>query len=190
MSQRDYKSSGQSKPKTKAPIPGWLWMVIGLIIGLFIAFLVYLQQQGGLKLPRTTGKTSTTTDTRSVKQAKTESAPKPKDGIQFDFYNLLPEMEVVVPEEELQQQEKTAETQASYLLQVGSFSNRKDAEALKAHLLLLNLSPSIQSVSIDGNRTYHRVRLGPFSSTRDLSRISNRLHENDIEFITLKATDK
>ena len=101
MAQRDYAKRTTTR-KPKAAVPGWVWMLIGLLVGLFIAFLVYLQQIGGgdaLKKLTTSNSKPASTDTRAVKKTPTPEPPKKKEGISFDFYNILPELEVVIPEE-------------------------------------------------------------------------------------------
>jgi len=40
---KNIKSAGHQSPKQ---IPGWLWLFTGLLIGVFMAFLVYLQSDG------------------------------------------------------------------------------------------------------------------------------------------------
>ena len=100
---RDY---AKSQHKEHKPIPGWIWMLAGLAIGLFIALLVYIKDNttGKIVIPETVTKVfQKQTDTREVK--KTEQTPpaepatstKPK----FDFYTILPELEVAIPEHEL-----------------------------------------------------------------------------------------
>jgi cell division protein FtsN len=192
MAQRDYAKRTTTR-KQKPPVPGWVWMLAGLLVGLFIAFLVYLQQIGGtdalkrkLALPEQKAPAKTaSTDTRTVKQAPATEAPKKKEGISYDFYNILPELEVVIPEDELKQGDSPKE-KATYYLQVGSFKNDTDAEARKAELFLLNFTPSVQTVTIDGNQTWHRVRLGPFSDRRKVDQARRRLQDNGIDFIMLK----
>lgn len=188
MSQRDYAKRTTTR-KPKAQVPGWVWMMIGLLVGLFIAFLVYLQQIGGSdalkKLAASTGKPAST-DTRVVKKTPPPEPPKKKEGISFDFYNILPELEVVIPEQELKQGDGAAQEKATYYLQVGSFKNASDAEARKAELFLLNFNPSVQTVTIDGSQTWHRVRLGPFTDRRKVDQARRRLQDNGIDFIMLK----
>ncbi len=189
MAPRDYAKRTTTR-KHKPQTPGWVWMLAGLTVGLFIAFLVYLQQIGGTdalkeKLAATQGKT-TRTDTRSVNKTPAAEAPKKQEGISFDFYNILPELEVVIPEEELKRNSTTEQEKATYFLQVGSFKNSDDAEARKAQLFLLNFTPSVQTVTIDGNQTWHRVRIGPFTDRRKVDRARRRLQDNDIDFIMLK----
>lgn len=188
MAQRDYAKRTTTR-KTKSQVPGWVWMLAGLLVGLFIAFLVYLQQIGGtgaLKEQLASGqRTPAKTDARAVKKMPQVEAPK-KDGIDFDFYKILPELEVVIPQDELQTDEGTPLEKANYYLQVGSFKNADDAESRKAQLFLLNFTPSVQTVTIDGNQTWHRVRIGPFSDTRSVDQARRRLQDNGIDFIMLK----
>ena len=93
---RDYAKRTTSRSPKKAPLPGWLWMLGGLLTGLFVAFLVYLQGQGespfeGISLPRAK---PAATDTRAVTKQPIPKAPPKKEGINFDFYSILPEQEV------------------------------------------------------------------------------------------------
>ena len=185
---RDYAKRTTTRRPKKQPLPGWLWMLGGLLVGLFIAFLVYLQQQGGepfkgLSLPKMK---PATTDTRSVKKPPTPKAPKKDDGINFDFYSILPEQEVVIPESELGNTPTKTVDKANYFLQVGSFKSGEDANARIAELFLLNLTPSIQKVTVDGGNTWHRVRVGPYTDRRKLDKARRRLQDNGIDFFVIK----
>lgn len=187
MPPRDYAKRTTSR-KSKPAVPGWVWMLIGLLVGLFIAFLAYLHQNGGgetLKKLTTAPAKTPAVDTRAVTRTPPPEPPKKREGINFDFYNILPELEVVIPKEELKQ-DATADEKATYYLQVGSFKNSPDAEARKAELFLLNFTPSVQTVTIDGNQTWHRVRIGPFTDRRTVDQARRRLQDNGIDFIMLK----
>jgi cell division protein FtsN len=188
MAQRDYAKRTTSR-KPKSQVPGWVWMLAGLLVGLFIAFLVYLQQIGGsgaLKKLAAVSSKPAHTDTRAVTKSPPPTPPKKKEGINFDFYNILPELEVVIPDEELKQGAGTSSEKATYYLQVGSFRNAGDAEARKAELFLLNFTPTVQTVTVDGSQTWHRVRLGPFTDRRKADQARRRLQDNGIDFIMLK----
>lgn len=190
MAPRDYARRTTSR-RSKNAAPAWAWVTIGLLVGLFIAFLVYLQQGGGnksnsLKELTTTLVKPPAEDTRAVTKPQEQEPPKKREGINYDFYNILPELEVVIPEEELKKDDSSAEESANYYLQVGSFKNSTDAEARKAELFLLNFTPSVQTVTIDGNQTWHRVRIGPFNERRKVDQARRRLQDNGIDFIMLK----
>jgi len=134
--------------------------------------------------------------------------PEKKSSTRFEFYTMLPEMEVAVPEEALNRPAPKIMPGASaqpsaapaavasarppgsgdhYLLQVGSFRNRADAERVKANLALLGLRAAIQTVSIDGTRTWHRVRAGPYTGLAALKQARARLRENHFQSIVLKV---
>ena len=200
---RDYAKSSK-REKKPGQLPGWAWMLGGLAIGLFVAFLVYLSHQPHAhiafkpsELLPTPKKQHDARDVRKDNVAKAPPGPsassdhKPR----FDFYTILPDMEVEVPEKDLdtppakpgQAPAKPAlEPNANYILQVGAFRNRADAEALKAKLALTSgLQANVQSVNV-GNDTWHRVRLGPYHNLEQLNAARAKLQKGNIPAIVLK----
>ena len=102
---RDYKNRARKRNKRKSLSP-LVGVIGGLLIGLFVAFLVYIKMQAKPdphvylqeSIPAPTA--STEQDVRDVRKEQKEviqPPPKPR----FDFYTLLPEMEVVIPEQEI-----------------------------------------------------------------------------------------
>lgn len=200
MARRAQARRSPTRRNNHKPLPGWVWMLGGLSLGLLVAFLVFLQQQGAGRqaAPASARTPAASTDTRVVQSpaAPTAKAPareqpvtKPRDGIQFDFYNILPELEIVIPESELLREGADRE-QHTYYLQVGSFRSSNDAESRKAELLLLNFTPMVQTVTINGNQTWHRVRIGPFTERRRVDQARRRLQDNGIDFIMLREKQK
>ncbi|MDH3934366.1 MAG: SPOR domain-containing protein [Gammaproteobacteria bacterium] len=102
---RDYKHRARKRKKrnTLSPLAG---VIGGLLIGLFVAFLVYLKMQGkpdphvylqqSIPAPAATVEQ----DVREVRKEQQDTIPPPPKP-RFDFYTLLPEMEVVIPEQEI-----------------------------------------------------------------------------------------
>ncbi len=110
----------------------------------------------------------------------------------YDFFTVLPEMEVVVPEQELnvRSQPETVENPASndgtqYLLQVGSFQSSDDADQMKARLALLGFVAQVQSVTVN-DATWHRVRVGPVSGARAAEDLRGQLTQNGIDSLVLE----
>lgn len=181
---RDYKHRASRKGKKKGVSP-LFGVFAGLAIGLFVAFLVFLQMQKGSALPQafSPAPEPLEQDVRDVRKDDTGAIPPPPKP-RFTFYTTLPEMEVVVPDEEVEarvqasQQARTpgqpaavpepVKTGETWYLQVISLRDRQKAETLKAELALLGLETSIQTVTINGSDTYHRVRVGPFTSIEAL----------------------
>ncbi len=108
---------------------------------------------------------------------------------QYDFFTVLPEIEVVVPRQEIEErarEQPEPAQQDSYTLQVGSFRSESDAEGLRAQLTLLGLEARIQTVTVN-EVTWHRVRVGPFDNARDANSARRRLLDSGHEAMVLSG---
>ncbi len=108
---------------------------------------------------------------------------------QYDFFTVLPEIEVVVPREEFEERARERPEPAeqdSYLLQVGSFRSSSDAESLRAELTLLGVEARVQAVTVN-EVTWHRVRVGPFDNAREANSARRRLLDNGHEAMVLSG---
>jgi len=203
-SSRDLKGR---KVTTKKPVPGYVWMFAGLFIGLFIAFLIYLSKQPAedvsftesvkqeLQKAREQKKTASIKENNSTNQSTGNKPANEKP--RFEFYTILSELEVFVPEPEIKVTNKNESLENSnnaisnnssekkYVLQAGSFKSNSDAERLKATLGLLGVQSSIESVSIS-NDNWHRVRIGPFNNPSDLRETLSTLKQNNIHAMTME----
>ncbi|MBT8145013.1 MAG: SPOR domain-containing protein [Gammaproteobacteria bacterium] len=184
---RDYKNSRRRK---KESTPGWVWGLGGLGLGLAVALAVHLRQSTAVEpaLPAP--------DTSAIPSSAREVPADEEPESRFDFYDMLPRFEVVIPETEREvgsNDEGTAraEDQAGdsvYILQAGSFRNFNDADRMKAQLALLGMESQIQNVTIDDNR-WHRVRLGPFASFTEAQRARRRLRESRVDALILRVAE-
>jgi len=189
------KAMAKKNKSKSAPLPGWVWMATGLFIGLFVAFLVHLKDNyPALSLPATEkAEKKSGRDTRDVRKTTKDSIPAaPKT--QFDFYTILPEIEIAVPDSETSDSgtdnNAPFKHDSQFILQAGSFKTLSQADQMKASLALLGVESTIQSVTIDNTRngaaTWHRVRLGPYDSFSQMNKIRSRLRRNNIEALLLK----
>ncbi len=183
---RDYKYRTQSKPK-KNPASPWLGFVAGLVVGAGVVGLGWLKFGGGPG--GDSGWISAKPDTAKP-ESRRPAAPPPR----FDFYDRLPEMEVVVPEEALPPPAPAGATSQPapamskpLLIQVASFKNAADADRVKAQLVLLGMDVRVSRVRIDDGDTWHRVRVGPFSNRSALESARKRLAENGFKSIVIRA---
>jgi cell division protein FtsN len=199
---RDYKKRAPARAKKPAPklgMPGWAWMVVGLAIGLFAGFLFYLSKRPApvptaITLPAPPARTVS----KPVQPKVTKPAPaKPK----FDFYTLLPELEVVVPKGNYsvskpgQKGEASSttnapptpiETPGTYMLQAGSFRTYAQADRMKASLALLGVVGNIQQVKVNSD-TWNRVQVGPFKDLKQLNAVRDELQKHKIDTLVLKV---
>jgi len=177
----------------RQPAPPWVWALAGLIVGLLVAGLVFLQIQSPQsgQQDKTVALQVPAPEDKHARPRKKAAPPSPPPKLRFDFYNLLPEMEVIVPDEDIRgtpmpEGVKQVEKPGTYLLQAGSFRNHHQAEQLRARLTLLGLETSIQTVSVDHHKAWHRVRVGPFKNLRELNEARALLKKNGVDAILIR----
>ncbi len=102
-----------------------------------------------------------------VSQATKDSIESGIGQTEFDYYEVLPDIEQVMPDD---LPDGAVEARRSdgyeYFIQIASFRNREDAEALRARLALQGVEALTQAREVDGKGLFFRVRLGPFANTR------------------------
>ena len=171
------RSRSQShRDRIESRVPAWVWLFTGTVLGAFIMFLVRLSETD---IPR--GKVQTADKPTAVEQQQ----PR------FDFYDLLKEIEVEVPEGAGGQETESSQIESDsveYILQVASFRGANDADQLRAELILLNLEARVEQVKIRNGETWHRVLVGPFQSRSRLAKARSTLVSNNHEALILKRS--
>lgn len=171
--------------------PPWTIFLGGAIVGVAATLAAVLWRPH----PSEPAEPSGDTDTKAQAEAK----PR------FDFYTLLKESEVFVPEVEEpplvkapvptdpaktkpENEKAPAKQPLSYefILQTGSFRARSDADSLRARLLLLNLKATVESAGAKPGEVWHRVMVGPFTSQETLARARAALQQNGLDSILVK----
>ena len=71
-----------------------------------------------------------------------------------------------------------------FRVQAASFLDEKDANEMRARLILLNL-PAVIEINNSSTGTWHRVMLGPFERRVDANRALTKLREQGISGIIL-----
>jgi cell division protein FtsN len=156
----------------------WGMLLVGLVSGLVLAALILGAQEGNkqgfgsglkawFKLQSTTAKEDVET-----KPGQVVSPPKPK----LDFYTVLPKMERIISDPGLpnDKAEENSGGDARYVLQLASYESFDDADRLKAQLTINGYDAQVQKVTIE-EKTYYRVRLGPYQSRRKLKNVKQEL---------------
>jgi cell division protein FtsN len=185
MPRRKTKRKTTRRPKPE-PMPGWVWMFIGLAVGLSVAAAIYVndrQPREARPIARVSGPARGERETKSAPAVEEPSR-------RFEFYEMLPNFEVVIPEEDRavrpELPSRPVEAPGIYVLQAGSFSSYADADRMKAQLALLGVISRIQKVSID-EKVYHRVRVGPVDSLDRLNALRQQLRQAQIEAIVIRV---
>lgn len=168
-------------------------MLFGLAIGLSVAFAIYMKDREPVLALRPAAQQPASmaeTMEQPVEVAvAVSSAEEGSAGRRFDFYDMLPNFEVVIPEHEadVKADADTSEVlqPGVYVLQAGSFAEYVDADRRRAQIALQGIESRIQRVTID-DKTYHRVRIGPLDDLDELNYLRNRLRQADIDVLRIR----
>ena len=196
MAQRKRRRKNRASSRRKQQeYPGWLWMLFGLALGLSVAFAVYVKDRrpppvvaGAQPQPASL---QSSLDANGEDPAAAQPAAEETES-RFTFYDMLPNFEVVIPEEELDvavdAQPQAIVEPGLYVLQAGSFTLHADADRRRAELALHGIESQIQRVMID-DKTYHRVRIGPTDDLDELNMLRSRLRAAQIDVLRLRHGD-
>jgi cell division protein FtsN len=130
---------------------------------------------------------------RAAPQADAEAAGvSSESGERYDFYEMLPNFEVVVPEKDREVKRDVPaakiERPGVYVLQAGSYRNQADAERVSAQLRLQGIEAKVQRVAVD-NDVWHRVRVGPISNLAELNKVRKQLQAADVDGLVIRVGD-
>ena len=205
---RDYKHRVQSnsyansrrRPK-KAPNMVWRWLLVAVLIVAFVVFLNMIRKM----VPELIGNKPETVNQPATEKSKQEQADKPQetDKVEkkaepaaeieeprYDFYTILPQAEVVVPDYEIKsrvREELVGKTKAvKYIMQAGSFREATEADRHKAKLALLGIEARVEKAKV-GNVIWHRVKIGPYDNPSSVSTIKELLQKNGIGVIVTEG---
>ncbi|UCV28189.1 SPOR domain-containing protein [Ferribacterium limneticum] len=198
---RDMKSRKSTPAKKKSGGGTLIGMFIGLVLGVGVAAgVVWYMNKSPLPFVE-----------RAQPPARAEGANgqpgqplalpgKPGDPIpekRFQFYDILPGKADAVPDktpkpdakkdeakkEEPKKEDKKEEAKESktpLFLQAGSFSTAQDADNQKAKLAFMGIEAVVQQVMIQ-DKTFYRVRVGPYTKIDELNKVRAELAKSGIE---------
>ena len=163
----------------------------GLLIAAYLAFYItetpvpFANKLDGYNKTKSIMKLSETDDDVIVKIAPRDMSiflPESKeDSVESNPEPLNEPMERVIQTTKLEKEiGSPAEVDKSYYLQVGAFREVKEADRMRAKLAFLGFEAAIFKKNKKGN-LFYRVRLGPFSSSEELSNVKKRLSDSQIK---------
>ncbi|MDR1709022.1 MAG: SPOR domain-containing protein [Candidatus Accumulibacter sp.] len=117
------------------------------------------------------------------------AADKPR----FDFYKILPGETPGDPRQSAKagepakepQDPRTAPLKEAIFLQTGSFQNAGDADNQKARLAMAGIEAAVEQVMLQ-DKTWYRVRLGPFRKIEEVNTLRGNLAREGIEATIVK----
>jgi cell division protein FtsN len=181
---RDYK-----KPVRRPfDIARWREFGAGMLAGLVLAVAGFAYAHRGQHVTQETPRP----EPRHT-PAQDSSSGEPGTGAErYDFYQMLPNFEVVVPEKERDVKRDLPAAQIErpgvYVLQAGSYRNEADADRVSKQLALQGIAAKVQRVAVD-NDVWHRVRVGPISDLAALNRVRKQLQAADVDAIVIRVGD-
>jgi len=186
---RDYKRASRRAP---LDLNRFRDLGIGLAIGVIVTGAFFAYKNGSHK-PVEPDSPRPEPQQRAALPADAEAAGvSGESGDRYDFYEMLPNFEVVVPEKdrEVKRDMPAAkiERPGVYVLQAGSYRNQPDAERVSAQLRLQGIDAKVQRVAVD-NDVWHRVRIGPISDLAELNKVRKQLQAADIDGLVIRVGD-
>jgi cell division protein FtsN len=181
---RDYAARNRKPAAKPAGLPGWVWLVAGLSMGLIVACIVYIgRPTAPMPMAPAAGVTA--------QKGKAKSEIPPVEQPRFEFYGMLEEKDQVQVSGQPARPPKPPEAKPAapvdaaavatvptkpaapptsaatsaggerFIVLAGSFRDLGNAEQHKAKLALSGIEAHIDTVQLQEGGTVHRVRVGP-----------------------------
>lgn len=171
-------------------------MLFGLAVGLSVAVAVYVKDREPDAVARSPAMEPASLqgalDDNDEVAATEPPAVEKKEEKRFTFYDILPNFEVVTPDDEPETAADVAPKAivepGVYVLQAGSFSTHNDADRRRAELALHGIESHIQRVKVN-DRNYHRVYIGPTDDLDELNMLRSRLRAAKIDVFRIRLSD-
>ena len=170
---------------------------MGLGIGLAVAAILFVYQRNALN--RATASVDALRPEPRRDAARKGDAATADDvaatdetARSYDFYEMLPKFEVVVPEKEQEVKRDipsaAIERPGVYVLQAGSYRRLEDAERVQRQLALQGIKANVQRVAVDAD-VWHRVRIGPVTDLNEVNNLRNKLRKAEFNALVVRIGD-
>jgi cell division protein FtsN len=116
-----------------------------------------------------------------------------KSSEKYDFYEMLPNFEVVVPEKDKEvkrDQPAGAPTERPgvYVLQAGSYRSGSEADRVQKQLSMQGIDAKVQRVAVDAD-VWYRVRIGPIKNLDELNKVRKQLQAAEVDALVIRVGD-
>lgn len=184
LTSRDYK-----RPARRAFDPArYREFGTGVLVGLALATLLFAWLRGSQNETAVAPRP----EPRKVDAPATEMTEAAEAAGRYDFYEMLPKFEVVVPERDRDVKRDLPaapiERPGVYVLQAGSYRNLADADRVRKQLALQSIDAKVQRVAVDAD-VWHRVRIGPIEDLAELNRLRRQLQAAEVDALVIRVGD-
>lgn len=191
----------KSRPKTgatrhiaqqpKRKTPWWLWLIVPAILIAFIYGLTQLSHVDNTVTPTKHLQTNPVVSKHIVTEPKktTPKKAETKKKESFDFYQILQDSKVDTSHVDAYQYQPRGEQDFFYMLQAASFRNSKDADRMRAKLILAGIMDTNvrQTISTKDGKPWYRVVIGPFNDRSKMNQTEDKLVRMRIEAYSYKV---
>jgi cell division protein FtsN len=189
LTTRDFKRTSRRSP---TDLRRYRDLGIGLLVGVVLTSALFIYKTDAQKRVEPDGPHPQPQQRANPSADAEGNAAAAEAGEHYDFYDMLPNFEVVVPENdrEVKRDQRAAriERPGVYVLQAGSYRSVSDAERVSAQLNLQGIDAKVQRVAVD-NDVWHRVRVGPISNLDELNRVRKQLQAADVDGLVIRVGD-
>jgi cell division protein FtsN len=190
LTSRDYKKSQRSS----LDMSRYKEFLYGAAVGAFVTGIAFMYVSAKQHKAAELADTPHPDPHHAARAAPDSDEPGgTKSSEKFDFYHMLPNFEVVVPEKEKDVKRDLpgapkVERPGIYVLQVGSYHSEPEADGMRARLGKLGVDAKVQRVAVDTD-VWHRVRIGPISNLDELNKMRKQLQGADVDAIVIRIGD-
>jgi cell division protein FtsN len=129
----------------------------------------------------------------SAPTSQSASAAASAQPQQYDFYRMLPSFKVPVSHDDEHPTragpapmapQHTTGSGPSYVLQIGSYRNTAEADAVRARLARAGITAQVQRI-VQGSSAWNRVRIGPLTDA-ELTRVRKQLRTANVHALVIR----
>ena len=188
LTSRDYKTKG----RRPLDFGRWREFGYGVFAGIALAGFAFLYA-GGNRHKAAEVVDAPHPDPHRTPSADADPAAAARASQKYDFYEMLPNFEVVVPEKDKEVKRDLPpgapiERPGVYVLQAGSYRNEADAERVRKQLALQGVQAKVQRVAVDAD-VWHRVRVGPITNLQELNKVRKQLQAAEVDALVIRVGD-
>ena len=188
LTSRDYKRTA----RRPLDLPRWREFGFGLLAGAALASVAFVYASGRAHRAAELA-AAPHPDPHRARDADGDPAAASPAKQKYDFYQMLPNFEVVVPEKDKDVKRDVPagaaiERPGVYVLQAGSYRNEADAERVQKQLALQGVQAKVQRVAVDAD-VWHRVRIGPITNLAELNKVRKQLQAAEVDALVIRVGD-
>jgi len=190
LTTRDYKSTQRRSPDFRRLRE----FGYGMLAGIVVASMAFVYLGGPPRRPKDSADAPRPDPYRAAPaDAESGGVGPGRTAEKYDFYQMLPNFEVVVPEKDKDVKRDLPaaakiERPGVYVLQAGSYRNEADAERVRVQLALQGVNAKVQRVAVDAD-VWHRVRIGPITNLDELNKVRRQLRAAEVDALVIRVGD-